>query len=63
MDGDNGKIIDANTFILDLLGYPLDYFMGKHLWELGFFKDKTLAQEAFTQLKTNGYIRYEDLPL
>jgi PAS domain S-box-containing protein len=63
LDGDNGKIIDANTFILDLLGYPLDYFMGKHLWELGFFKDKTLAQEAFTQLKTNGYIRYEDLPL
>src|SRR5674476_292211 len=32
LDGDNGKIIDANTFILDLLGYPLDYFMGKHLW-------------------------------
>ncbi len=63
LDGDNGKITDANTFILDLLGYPLDYFMGKHLWELGFFKDKTLAQEAFTRLKADGYIRYEDLPL
>ncbi|MFA7304681.1 MAG: PAS domain S-box protein, partial [Methanoregula sp.] len=24
---------------------------------------KTLAQHAFTELKTNGYIRYEDLPL
>jgi PAS domain S-box-containing protein len=63
LDGDSGKIIDANTFILDLLGYPLDYFLGKHLWELGFFKDKTLAQDAFTQLKASGYIRYEDLPL
>jgi PAS domain S-box-containing protein len=63
LDGDNGTITDANTFILELLGYPLDYFMGKHLWELGFFKDKTLAQDAFTRLKTDGYIRYEDLPL
>jgi hypothetical protein len=37
--------------------------MGKHLWELGFFKDKTLALEAFARLKEDGYIRYEDLPL
>jgi PAS domain S-box-containing protein len=63
LDGDNGNITDANPFILELLGYPLDYFMGKHLWELGFFKDKILAQEAFTRLKADGYIRYEDLPL
>lgn len=63
LDGDTGEIIDANRFILDLLGYPLDFFIGKHLWELGFFKDKTLAQDAFTVLKMNGYIRYDDLPL
>jgi len=63
LDGDTGKIIDANRFILDMLGYSLEYFVGKHLWELGFIKDKTLAQHAFTELKTNGYIRYEDLPL
>jgi PAS domain S-box-containing protein len=63
LDGNNGNITDANTFIIDLLGYPLDYFMGKHLWELGFFKDKTLALEAFARLKEDGYVRYEDLPL
>ena len=63
LDGDSGEIIDANTFILDMLGYPLEYFVGKHLWELGFFKDKALAKNAFTELKTDGYIRYEDLPL
>ena len=50
-------------FILDMLGYPLEYFVGKHLWELGFIKDKSIAQQAFTELKTKGYIRYEDLPL
>ncbi|MDD1684550.1 MAG: response regulator, partial [Methanoregula sp.] len=63
LDGESGEIIDANTFILDMLGYPLEYFVGKHLWELGFLKDKSFALGAFEKLKTQGYIRYEDLPL
>ena len=63
LDEGTGTIIDANQFLIDMLGYPLEYFVGKHLWEVGFIKDKTLAQHAFTELKTNGYIRYEDLPL
>jgi len=42
-----------------MLGCPLKYFIGKHLWELGFIKDKSIAQQAFTKLKTNNYIRYE----
>ncbi len=63
LDGDTGEIIDANTFILDMLGYPLEYFINKHLWELGFIRDKSIAQQAFTDLKKNGYIHYEDIPL
>lgn len=63
LDGDTGEIIDANRFILDMLGYPLEYFVGRHLWELGFLKDKSLSKKGFAKLKTDGYIRYEDLPL
>ncbi len=63
LDGDTGEIIDANKFIQDMLGYPLDYFVGRRLWELGFLKDKSFAQDAFAKLKTDGYIRYDDLPL
>jgi PAS domain S-box-containing protein len=63
LDEETGKIIDANKFILDMLGYPLDHFVGKHLWEVGFIKDKSIAQQAFAELKTKGYIRYDDLPL
>ena len=63
LDGDTGEIIDANKFILDMLGYPLEDFVGRHLWELGFLKDKSFAQTAFEKLRANGYIRYEDLPL
>ncbi|MEN6443980.1 MAG: PAS domain S-box protein [Methanoregula sp.] len=63
LDGDTGEIIDANKFIIDMLGYPLVYFIGRHLWELGFIKDKYIAQHAFAELTTKGYIRYDDLPL
>ncbi len=63
LDGETGEILDANKFIIDMLGYPLDYFIGRHLWELGFIKDKSLAENAFSMLKSEGYIRYEDLPL
>jgi PAS domain S-box-containing protein len=63
LDGDSGEIIDANRFILDLLGCPLEYFIGRQVWELGFIKDKTIAQKAFTELKREGYIRYEGIPM
>jgi len=63
LDGESGEIMDANRYILEMLGYPLDYFVGKHLWELGFVRDKPLAQDAFIQLDRDAFIRYEDLPL
>ncbi|MDD1744039.1 MAG: PAS domain-containing sensor histidine kinase, partial [Methanomassiliicoccales archaeon] len=37
--------------------------IGKQLWELGFIEDKELSRKAFAALKTEGYIRYEDIPL
>jgi len=63
LDARSGEVVDANKFILDMLGYPLEYFIGKHLWELGFIKDKSFAQEAFAALKKNAYVRYENIPL
>jgi PAS domain S-box-containing protein len=63
LDGDSGKIIDANPFVIDLLGYSLDQLMGKELWEIGLFRDIAESKAAFERLKRDGYIRYEDLPL
>ncbi len=48
---------------MDMLGYTLDDFLGKHLWELGFLVDKSFAKKAFAELQAKGYIRYENLPL
>ncbi len=63
LDGDTGKIIDANPFLSDLLGYSLDELLGKELWEIGLFQDIEASRAAFRQLQEKGYIRYEDLPL
>lgn len=57
------KISDVNPFMHELLGYSRDEFLGKELWELGFFSDKEASKEAFKELQAKGYLRYEDLPL
>ncbi|MFA4861564.1 PAS domain S-box protein [Methanoregula sp.] len=60
---DTGEIIDANPFIATLLGYPTPDLLGKHLWDIGLFKDQLLSKVAFEELLTREYLRYEDLPL
>ncbi|MCX6683894.1 MAG: PAS domain S-box protein [Methanoregula sp.] len=63
LDAESGAIMDANPFILTLIGYTRDEMLGKKLWEIGFIRDKALAEQAAADLKRTGYIRYEDLPL
>ncbi|HSY48878.1 MAG TPA: PAS domain S-box protein [Thermoanaerobaculia bacterium] len=63
LNGDSGKIVDANPFVIDLLGYSLEELMGKQLWQIGLFPDIEASKAAFDRLHTSGYIRYEDLPL
>jgi PAS domain S-box-containing protein len=58
-----GTIMDANPFVINLLGYPLDELIGKELWEIGLFADKAGSQAAMERLQSEGYIRYEDMPL
>lgn len=58
-----GRITDANPFMAELLGFPHEHFLGKQLWEIGLFSDKFASETAVRQLKDNGYIRYEHLPL
>jgi len=58
-----GKIMDANPFVIDLLGYSLDELIGKELWEIGLFSDKQESKNAMQRLQQEGYIRYEDMPL
>lgn len=63
LDADTGKITDVNPFLINILGYSYEEFLGKKLWELGLFKYIVASKAAFLDLQTKGYVRYEDLPL
>ena len=63
LDAETGKVVDANPFLLQLLGFSYDAIYGQFIWELGVFKDITASREAFKNLQDNEYIRYDDLPL
>jgi two-component system cell cycle sensor histidine kinase/response regulator CckA len=60
---ESGVIEDVNPYLVELLGYSKEDFLGKQLWEIGAFKDIKLAKSAFKILQKENYIRYEDLPL
>lgn len=63
IDAENGHITDVNPFLVDLLGYEREDFMGMALWNFGPFKDIRASQSSFQELMNTGYIRYEHLPL
>ncbi len=63
IDAETGLITDVNPFLMNLLGYGREDFIGKALWNLGPFKDIRASQSAFKELLGSGYIRYEHLPL
>jgi PAS domain S-box-containing protein len=63
LDSVSRKIIDANPFMDQLLGYPRGELLGKELWEIGLLKDEQASHAAFRELQEKGQVRYEDLPL
>ena len=63
LDAQTGRVVDANPFLMELLGYSLHELQDKKLWEIGPFKDIAASETAFHELQEKDYIRYENLPL
>jgi PAS domain S-box-containing protein len=63
LDADTGEIKDVNPFLSDLLDFPRADLLGKKLWEIGPLQDALLSKTSFEDLQSNGYVRYEHLPL
>src|SRR5208282_1832412 len=57
LDADTRQILDANPFLLDMLGYTAGELTGKELWQIGLFRDIEASQVAFRKLQAEGYIR------
>jgi PAS domain S-box-containing protein len=63
VDAETGQIRDVNPFLLDLLGFSREEYLGKKLWEVAAFKDSEASKSAFLELQQRGYIRYDNIPL
>jgi two-component system, cell cycle sensor histidine kinase and response regulator CckA len=63
LDAQKGSITDVNPYLMKLLDYSRQEFLGKALWDIGLFKDIEASKEAFKELQAKQYVRYEDLPL
>jgi PAS domain S-box-containing protein len=63
LDAGTGEVVDANPFLMALLGYSLPELVGMKLWDIGPFKDIAASEKAFAELQAKDYIRYENLPL
>ena len=55
--------MDVNPFLIEKLGFSRERFLGKRIWELGFFRDILANESAFEELQEKKYIRYDDKPL
>jgi two-component system cell cycle sensor histidine kinase/response regulator CckA len=53
----------VNPFLIELLDYSAEEFIGKALWEIGPFKDVAASKTAFRRLQAQKYVRYENLSL
>ena len=63
LDAHSGLIMDVNPFLVNLLDYPREEFIGKTLWDIGPFKQIQESKAAFRELQDKEYVRYENLPL
>jgi PAS domain S-box-containing protein len=50
VDADTGQIRDVNPFLLDLLGFSREEYLGKKRWEVAAFRDSEASKSAFLEL-------------
>src|SRR6185312_6765694 len=57
------KVVDANPFMTELLGYAREELLGKELFEIGLAEDRAASERSYRRLLAEGVVRYDDLPL
>ncbi len=63
LDVETGLIEDVNPYLLELLRFSREEMLGKHVWDLGFFRDIVANQAHFQELAQRRFIRYDDKAL
>ena len=63
LDPGTRKIVDANPFMTQMLGYSHAELVGMELFEIGLLKDETASQDMVRKLRETREVRYDNLPL
>jgi PAS domain S-box-containing protein len=63
LDGESGKIVDVNPYLIELLRYPREELIGKELWQIGRVEDIDESKAKLVELQERDFVRYQDLPL
>jgi diguanylate cyclase (GGDEF)-like protein/PAS domain S-box-containing protein len=63
LDAETGAILDANVYLIRMLGYTRPQLVGKKFWEVEAFTDIGASQAALDAWQADEYIRREGLPL
>src|SRR5207237_8224016 len=62
VDPGTHRIADANPFMTELLGYTLEEFLEKELFEAGLFQNRPACEAALRKLHEKHVFRDDDLP-
>ncbi len=60
---ESGSIVDVNPYLVELLGITSEQFLGKSIWEIGFFKDIVINKEKFLKVQHSEYALHDNFPL
>ena len=63
LDGKTGEITDVNPYLLKMLGYSSEEFLGKKPWEISSFKNIAASREPFLELQKKEHGRHEAVQL
>ncbi len=54
-DAETGRILDANPYLLDLLGFDRSELIGRTPWDLGLYENAEEAKRRFRELLETGF--------
>lgn len=63
LDGRTGRITEVNRRIHDMLGFPESEIVGSKLWEISAFLDIRQCKAAYQELRRQGQVRFDGIPL
>ena len=63
LNAQTGQIADVNPYLVNMMGFSKEFFLGKKLWEIGPFKHIAASKAALAKFEEQKYFRNENLPL